>query len=203
MCSGRPVIVLSGHFGNWEIANSTFGVFGFRMGVVARDLDNTYLHDWFQAFREGTGHRLLSKRGGGASMVEILERRGHLALLGDQDAGKKGLFVPFFGKDASTFKSIALLAVQYNALICVGYARRLKDDFENNPWVQYELGCEAIFDPLTTQTPDPIRELTVQYTAALERVVRRAPEQYFWVHRRWKSAPRARIKRPARARKTA
>ena len=91
---GRPVIVLSGHFGNWEMAVSTFGVFGFPMGVVARDLDNPYLHQWFQRFREHTGHRLLSKKGGGGDMVEFLERSGNLALLGDQDAGKKGLFVP-------------------------------------------------------------------------------------------------------------
>ena len=200
LCCGRPVIVLSGHFGNWEIANSTFGVFGFRMGVVARDLDNPYLHEWFEDFRVSTGHRLFSKRGGGGTMVDLLERRGHLALLGDQDAGSRGLFVPFFGKEASTFKSIAILALQHNAVICVGYARRLKDDFDNSPWVRYELGCESIIDPLKIESADPIREITLQYTAALERVIRRAPEQYFWVHRRWKSVPRARRKRNRAAR---
>lgn len=189
---GRPVIVLSGHFGNWEMAVSAFGVFGFPMGVVARDLDNPYLHRWFMRFRQHTGHRLLSKKGGGGDMVEFLERRGNLALLCDQDAGKKGLFVPFFGQPASTFKSIALLALQYRAVIVVGYALRLPDDFQNHRWVRFEQGCEEVIDTLDFQGPDAIREITAAYTKALERAIMRAPEQYFWVHRRWKSQPRQR-----------
>ena len=197
MCTGRPVLVLCGHFGNWEMAISTFGIFGFPLGVVVRDLDNPYLHDWFCRFRQATGHRLISKKGGGGDMVEFLERRGHLGLLADQDAGSGGLFVPFFGKDASTFKSIALLALQYRAYICVGYARRLPDDWQNNRWVRYELGSEEIIDPLEIDSADPVRTLTERYTLALERAIRRSPEQYFWVHRRWKSVPNRRGKRKA------
>lgn len=195
LCCGRPVMVLSGHFGNWEMAVSTFGLFGFPMGVVARDLDNPWLHEWFARWRQLTGHRLLSKKGGGGDMVEYLERRGNLALLADQDAGSRGLFVPFFGKEASTFKSVALLALQYRAVIVIGYARRLPDDFRQQRWVQYELGCEEVIDTDDFTGPDAIRELTVRYTHALERVVRLAPEQYFWVHRRWKSQPRVRKQR--------
>lgn len=199
LCCGRPVMVLSGHYGNWEMATATFGVFGFPMGVVARDLDNPYLHDWFSRWRQRTGHRLISKKGGGGEMLEFLERRGHLALLGDQDAGNRGVFVPFFGKEASTFKSIALLAIQYRAVIVVGYARRLADDFENNRWVQYELGCEEVIDPLEFDSVDAVREITERYTAALERAVRRSPEQYFWVHRRWKTRTHERRKQRRQA----
>jgi len=189
MCTGRPVLALSGHFGNWEMAISTFGMFGFPLGVVARDLDNPYLHEWFRRFREFTGHRLISKKGGGNEMVDFLERRGHLGLLADQDAGSRGMFVPFFGKDASTFKSIALLALQHRAYICVGYAYRLADDWQNHRWVRYQLGTEAIIDTTAIDGADPVREITELYTLALERAIRRAPEQYFWVHRRWKSKP--------------
>jgi len=192
LCTGRPVIVLSGHFGNWEIAMSTFGVFGFPCGVVARDLDNPLLDGWFRRFRQFTGHRLISKKGGGGEMVSILERRGHLGLLGDQDAGSSGLFVPFFGRPASTFKSIALLARECRAYIVVGYARRLPDDFERHRWVRYELGAEDVIDPLKYDGADAIVRITERYTQALERIVRCAPEQYFWVHRRWKSQPRRR-----------
>ena len=199
MCAGRPVIVLGGHFGNWEIANATFGVFGFPTGVVARDLDNPHLHRWFERFRESTGNHLISKRGGSDEMVAFMERRGNLGLLCDQDAGPKGLFVPFFGRDASTFKSIALLALEYRAVLCVGYARRLPDDFANCRWVRYELGCEEIIDPLECTSDDPVREITGKYTAALERSIRLAPEQYFWVHRRWKSQRQERARRKAAA----
>ncbi len=197
MCTGRPCLMLSGHFGNWEVATATFGVFGFPLGVVARDLDNPYLHEWFRRFRQYTGNRLISKKGGGGDMVSALEQRGHLALLCDQDAGKRGVFVPFFGKDASTFKSIALVALQYRACICVGYAVRLPDDFENNRWVHYELGSEEIIDTLDFEGADAVKQITERYTAALERAVRRAPEQYFWVHRRWKSRPQQRRRKAA------
>ncbi|MGE3314399.1 MAG: lysophospholipid acyltransferase family protein [Planctomycetaceae bacterium] len=195
LSTGRPVLILSGHFGNWEVAMTTFGVFGFPCGVVARDLDNPYLDDWFRQFRRFTGHRLISKKGGGSEMAAILERRGHLGLLGDQDAGSGGLFVDFFGRPASTFKSIALLAIEFRAYILVGYARRLPDDLENNRWVTYELGTEEIIDPLEFDGPDAVVKITERYTNALERIVRLAPEQYFWVHRRWKSVPRQRGKK--------
>lgn len=197
LCSGRPVILLSGHFGNWEMAVSIFGLFGFRMGMVARELDNPYLNRWFLRFRKFTGHRPISKRGGGGEMLDLLQRRGSIALLGDQDAGSSGVFVDYFGKPASTFKSIALLAMEYQALICVGYARRLESETTSSGWPRFELGCEDVIDARDYASADALREITQQYTSALERVVRRAPEQYFWVHRRWKSVPRTRTRRKA------
>jgi len=199
LCSGRPVIFLGGHFGNWEMANSTFGLFGFPMGVVARDLDNPYLHNWFKQFREATGHLLISKKGGYDQITQILKRNGFVAMLCDQDAGSRGQFVHYFGKPASTFKSIALLALEHRAVICVGYARRLPVDLENHFWVQYELGIDAIIDPDQLTTDNEIHDITQRYTSALERAVRRSPEQYFWVHRRWKSVPRKRKQRLQRA----
>ena len=199
MCSGRPVMMLAGHFGNWEMANCSNGSFGFPMGVVARDLDNPFLHGWFERFRRHTGHRTISKNGGTAEMVQTMENRGILGLLGDQDAGRRGLFVDFFGKPASTFKSIALLAMQHNAVICVGYGRRLPDDFRKHRWVRYEIGCEAVIDPQEIEADDLMLEITRQYTAALERIVRLAPEQYFWVHRRWKTVQRQRVRKAVAA----
>lgn len=194
LLSDRPVIMLSGHFGNWETSIATFGLFGFPMGVVARTLDNPYLDEWFRRFRESTGHVMIDKRGGGQEMVERLERKQHLALLCDQDAGKRGVFVDFFGRPASTFKSIALLALQHDALICVGTSVRLPDNSHRSGWVRFELSCDAILDPREMTGSDPIHELTQRFTAALEQAVRRSPEQYFWVHRRWKSRPEERTR---------
>lgn len=198
LCSGRAVILLSGHFGNWEMAISIFGLFGFRMGLVARELDNPYLNRWFRRFRRYTGHRPIPKQGGGGSMVSLLEKGGSLAMLGDQDAGSSGMFVDFFGRSASTHKSIGLLALEYQALICVGYARRLENETLPNGWPCFELGCEEVVDAREFTGGDAVRQITQRYTAALERVVRRSPEQYFWVHRRWKSVPRSRAERIAR-----
>ena len=189
--SGRPVIVLGGHYGNWEVAAAAFGAFGVPVSLVARDLDNPLIHDWFAAKRRSSGGRLISKRGGGGEVTEVLEAGGVVGLLADQDAGSKGQFVPFFGKDASTFKSIALLAREYDALILVGYARRLPDAPADR-WVRFEVGTEAVLDPRDFTAASALKDLTAAYTAALERAVRKSPEQYFWVHRRWKSVPKPR-----------
>ncbi|MCA9090405.1 MAG: lysophospholipid acyltransferase family protein [Planctomycetaceae bacterium] len=190
LCSGRPVFVLGGHFGNWEASIATFGVFDFRMGVVGRELDNPYLHEWFARSRELTGHKLLLKQGGWDDMTALLQAGGNLGLLCDQDAGKRGVFVDFFGKPASTFKSIALMALEHKAILIVGYGIRLPDDFDNARWAQFEIGCEEVIDTAEITGDDEVRQITERYTAALESAIRRAPEQYFWVHRRWKTEPR-------------
>lgn len=190
ICSGRRVLMLGGHFGNWEVGTSLFGMWGFPMGIVAREMDNPYLHDWFRRQRELTGHRMLLKSGDYDEMIHLLEKGGNLGLLCDQDAGPRGVFVDFFGTPASTFKSIALLALEYDALIMVGYSIRLPDQADDRFGARFEVGCEAVIDPRQITSSDPVGEITQQYTFALERAIRRAPEQYFWVHRRWKSERR-------------
>lgn len=190
VCSGRRVLLVGGHFGNWEAGMALFALWGFPMGIVAREMDNPYLDGWFRQYREQTGHRLLAKKGNFDEMLELLRKGGNIGLLGDQDAGPRGMYVDFFGTPASTHKSIALLSMQYDAPIVVGYSLRLPDDFATSPWFRFEVGCEAMIDPRLTTTDDPVREITQAYTSALERCIRRAPEQYFWVHRRWKSVPR-------------
>ncbi len=191
----RPVLFLSGHFGNWETGISSFGLLGFSMSIVARDLDNPYLDAWFRRFRSQSGHQIISKKGGFDRMADVLAEGGTIALLGDQDAGRRGMFVDFFGKPASTHRAIALMALQYDALICVGYSRRLEDRFHDGLPMHYEVGCEEVIDPRTIKSDDEVAEITRRYSAALERAIRKAPEQYFWVHRRWKSVPGQKRKR--------
>ena len=193
ICSGRPVLFLGGHFGNWEISVNTFGHFGFPMSVVARHLDNPYLHRWFRNFRESTGNSMIAKHGAGAELSEIMEQGGMASLLCDQDAGKSGVFVDFFGRRASTFKSIALLALQYNALIVVGGAFRLPDASQKGArWIRFNLATQDIIDASDYQGANGMTELTQRFTSSLEALIRKAPEQYFWVHRRWKTPPDAR-----------
>jgi Kdo2-lipid IVA lauroyltransferase/acyltransferase len=189
LLSGRRVLLLGGHCGNWEISTTLFGLWGFRMGVVARVMDNPFLDKWFRDYRERAGHRQLQKKGSFDEMLALLQAGGMVGLLGDQDAGSRGLFVDFFGHPASTFKSIALLSLEYDAPIVVGVAVRQPDQ-PNTVWSQFEIACPAVIDPRTTESSDPVGEITRRYTAALEQVIRQAPEQYFWLHRRWKTAPR-------------
>ena len=190
LLKGGPIIMLSGHFGNWEMAGYLFGVFGFPPNSVARTLDNPHLDRFLRSFRERTGQKLIPKSGGYDQILGVLNSGGVLSFLADQDAGERGMFVDFFGRPASTHKSIALLALEHKAPVVVGYARRI------GPGFRYEVGCEEVIHPEEwAGTADDARLLTQRYTAALERVVRRDPEQYLWLHRRWKHQPRPRGRR--------
>jgi KDO2-lipid IV(A) lauroyltransferase len=193
---GGPLIMLTGHFGNWEMAGYLFGVFGFPPNSVARTLDNPHLDRFLRSFREKTGQKLIAKKGGYDDMLAVLRKGGVLSFLADQDAGERGMFVEFFGRPASTHKAIALLAIEHQAPVVVGYARRLGDGFH------YEVGCDAVIEPEEwTGTADDARLLTQRYTTALEAIIRRDPEQYLWLHRRWKHQPKPRGKKnpPAQA----
>ncbi len=190
LLKGGPLIMLTGHFGNWEMAGYLFGVFGFPPNSVARTLDNPYLDRFLRSFRERTGQKMIPKKGGYDQMLDVLRTGGVLSFLADQDAGERGMFVEFFGRPASTHKAIALMAIEHKAPVVVGYARRI------GPGFRYEVGCTELFDPDEwTGTADDARLLTQRYTSALEAIIRRDPEQYLWLHRRWKHQPKPRKKR--------
>jgi KDO2-lipid IV(A) lauroyltransferase len=198
LMQGGPIILLTGHFGNWEMAGYLFGLFGFPPNSVARTLDNPYLDRFLRRFREGTGQTLIDKNTGYDEILRVLRDGGVLSFLADQDAGQRGLYVDFFGRPASTHKAIALLAIEHNAPVVVGYARRI------GPGFRYEVGCEdVIFPEEWTGTADDVRLITQRYTSAIEALVRRSPEQYLWLHRRWKHQPKPRVKGKAAARAAA
>jgi KDO2-lipid IV(A) lauroyltransferase len=104
-----------------------------------------------------------------------------MGFLADQYAGSKGCWVNFFGRPASTHKAIALLALEHQAPLLVGIGRRL-----DKP-LHYELGMWSVTDP-KTKSPETagVRELTQWYTSQFEAMIRHTPEQYWWLHRRWK-----------------
>jgi KDO2-lipid IV(A) lauroyltransferase len=192
LLTGRPMMIVTGHFGNWEMGGYAMGLLGIQVHAVARPLDNPYLDDFLRSFRERTGQRVLAKKGDYGEMRNLLVNGGVLATLADQDAGQRGLFVDFFGRPASTHKAMALMALEYNVPIVVAVARNL-----GRP-LHYEVLAEEIIVPEDfAGRPDAVQAITQQFTHALERVVRNSPEQYFWLHRRWKHQPAKSKKRAA------
>ncbi len=181
----RPVIIVTEHFGNFELGGYMLGFRGFPCATIARNLDNPFLDRFVQRFRAARGQYLIPKVGG-ADQVEEMIQKGHtIAVLADQDAGRKGCFVPFFGRPASTFKAIALLSLKYDAPIAVVYARRT-----GKP-LHVEMGLVGILDPRDVSAPDAVTFVTQWYTSRLEEMIRLAPEQYWWIHRRWKTQPKS------------
>jgi KDO2-lipid IV(A) lauroyltransferase len=181
----RGCIMLTGHYGNWELLGFGLATLGFEITAVMRPFDNEYLNHYLLDRRERSGLKLLYKKGATRSAPEIIEAGGALCFIADQNAGKKGLFVDFFGRQASTYKSIGLLAMEYHVPIVVGCARRIGRGFH------YEISVNRVITPEEWKDQDDeLRWITQEYTRAIEEFVRVAPEQYLWIHRRWKSRPK-------------
>jgi KDO2-lipid IV(A) lauroyltransferase len=189
LLTGRSVLIVTGHYGNWELAGYLLAMLGFKSYAVARPLDNPYLDNLLRRLRQRTGQKLLAKKGELNRMEEILQSGGIVCTLGDQDAGQNGLYVDFFGRPASTHKAMALLALRCQTLIVVAGARRLPGLF------RYELAVEEVIDAAELgYAPGVVKSLTQRLTSALERMVRGDPRQYLWLHRRWKHQPEDRPK---------
>ena len=104
----RPLLLVSGHFGNFELAGFALGILGFPTYTVARPLDNPYLHAFVNRFRGATGQHIVPTKGGYDQILAVLRSGGTMAFLADQYAGSKGCWVTFFGRPASAHKAIAL-----------------------------------------------------------------------------------------------
>jgi KDO2-lipid IV(A) lauroyltransferase len=179
------LIMLTGHYGNFEILGYLLATLGFPTSSVARPLDNPYLSDFVFGVREKQGQRIIAKKGATGDVVEVIEAKGAVGFVADQNAGSKGLFVDFFGRKASTYKSIGLLAMQYDVPVVIGYSRRVADQFK------FVIGAQDIIYPDDwKRQDDPLRYITQRYTKAIEDMIRSDPGQYWWVHRRWKTRPR-------------
>ncbi len=184
LLSDRPLLIVTGHFGNWEMGGYVLGLLGFPTHAIARQLDNRHLDEFLGRFRGRTGQKILDKNRDYELMKQVLADGGVLATLGDQDAGQRGLFVDFFNRPASTHKAVALFALEFQVPMLVMGVRRL-----GRPLHYHVVMEDVILPEEYAERPDAVRAMTERFTTAFERVVRSAPEQYFWLHRRWKHAP--------------
>ncbi|MFV2070935.1 MAG: lysophospholipid acyltransferase family protein [Pirellulales bacterium] len=189
----RPSVIVSGHFGNFELSGYFLGLFGFPTYSIARPLDNVYLNRFLDRFRGATGQYMLPKNGSAQQVAVLLQQGATLALLGDQHAGPSGCWVDFYGRPASTHKAIALFALASDAPLLVSYCRR-----SGGPLL-FESGLEAVADPRSPQVQQmSVSQLTQWYTDKLAAIIDRAPDQYWWLHRRWKGEPKRRTPRQER-----
>jgi len=185
MQEGRGLLMVAAHYSNFEIMGYLMGLFGFKIYSIARPLDNRFINDYLYGVRKRAGQQIIDKKGAAELMEKITSTGATLCFIADQDAGRKGVFVDFFGRKASTYKSIGLLAITYNVPIVVGYSRRIDNRFF------FEIGVNRIIFPEEWAEKDNQLEwITAEYTKAIEEFVREDPSQYWWLHRRWKHRPK-------------
>jgi len=180
---GRGVLFLTGHFGHFELMGATLGQM-MPVAFLVKPLTNPGADAWLSKLRSESGVDQLPIGAGVRGALRRLKAGGAVALLGDQDARKDGVFVPFFGQMASTPAGPAWLSLASGAPIVFGTCLRGPDG-------RYEGRFRPPLVP-TGDADDPraVEELTARHTAMLESAIRERPESWFWLHRRWKTTPR-------------
>jgi KDO2-lipid IV(A) lauroyltransferase len=184
LTEGRGAFYLGGHFGNWELLAAAHMLAGLPpLNVVIRPLDNPFLDHLVARGRARAQLRLIPKKAAVKGVQAALARGECVGILLDQNAGRQGVFVPFFGRLASTSRSLAVLALKTGAPVVPVFIHRLP---EGDHQIRLEPAVPLV---RTGQRERDVEVNTARFTEAIERWVRTHPEQWFWVHRRWKTRP--------------
>jgi KDO2-lipid IV(A) lauroyltransferase len=184
VAEGKGVLVMTGHLGNWELGGAAFSARGTPLVAVAKGMANRRFGEALLQSRERLGMRIIDMSEAPREVVRTLRAGGVAGLVADQNAREQGVFVPFFGRLAATFRGPALFALRTGAPIFVGACLRKPG------WPpRYQVRFQRL-DPVSTGDLEAdVQRLTEAHTAVLEQAVREAPEQYFWQHKRWKTRP--------------
>jgi KDO2-lipid IV(A) lauroyltransferase len=178
--AGRGVLLFTGHFGFWEINALVHALAIGPMAVLARPLDNPLLHDLLESVRRSTGNSVIYRRGALRKVLRALGANQAVAVLIDQHIQTAdAVFVDFFNRPAATTSALAALALRTGAPVIPVFALPL-------PGGRFRMVYEHPVDPPPADDPDAIRQFTQRCTDVLEMYVRRYPNLWLWMHRRWR-----------------
>ena len=175
---GRGVLFFTGHFGYWEMIAIAFSLRVAPVSVLARPLDNPYLHAMLERIRTRSGNAVIYRQGAVRKVFRELEANHGVALLIDQHMHTDAVYVDFFDRPAATTSALAALALRTGAAVIPTFALPL-------PGGRYRLVLERPVPP-PVNDPDAIHTFTQRCTDVLEMYVRRDPHLWLWMHRRWR-----------------
>jgi KDO2-lipid IV(A) lauroyltransferase len=182
---GRGRIILGGHMGNWELQAFSYPVFFEPLSFLARRMDNPRIEEMIVNIRTRLGNKQIDKLNSASPILRTLRSGGTVGVLADVNSHpKEGVFVPFFDIPACTASGVAMLAIRANAVIVPMFA--IWDAAKGKYFIYHD----EIIEPVGTgDRKRDIEETTALCVAATERVIRAYPEQWIWIHRRWKTRP--------------
>ena len=179
---GRGAILITAHFGNWELLGRFLAASGYPLTVVARDSDDPAQAGFVNSIRARGGMGVISRGEPVSRMLEVLRRNEFLGILPDQNTVSDPVFVPFFGRLASVAPGVALLAIRSGAPILPGFATRTATGWRLDTYPEVQI-------PESGTLRERILDISAAYTAVIEGHIRRYPEQWLWFHDRWRRRP--------------
>jgi Kdo2-lipid IVA lauroyltransferase/acyltransferase len=183
---GKGVLYLTGHIGAWELSSFAHALYGFPLHYMARPLDNKPLDAMVNEYRGLSGNKPIFKNESARVMLRILKEAGTVGILADQNTMPgEGVFVDFFGTSACTTTGIARVALHTDAAVVPGYA------YWDENLRKYRLRFEPPVELVRTGDAErDIAENTQRFAKVIEEIVRKYPEQWVWIHARWKARPK-------------
>lgn len=182
---GKGVVYVGGHFGNWEYLGAAISSKGFPITYVVAEIGNPYIDKMVNDHRRNTGIKILPKGMSVRTMLQTLRGNGGMGMLMDQDAGRNGIFISFFDRLCSTPKGPALFALKTGATLVFTSAIREEDGSLRTVFEEIEI------DYSRGSSEDHIHEVMTRCSTKLESHVRDYPDQWLWMHRRWKTTSKA------------
>jgi KDO2-lipid IV(A) lauroyltransferase len=180
---GKGVMFIVAHFGNWELSGYTISMLGHIMNSVARFMPNPAADRLLNYSRRFQGQRIIYNDNAVREMMRVLKNNRILALVCDQDARQGGVFVDFMGIKASTVRSPAMLHIKLGTPLLMLYCYRARPNK-----FYYTLSFERCALP-ALEAGKEVEQITQAFTANIEKMIHAHPEQWMWMHRRWKTRP--------------
>lgn len=182
---GKGVLYLTGHIGGWELSSFAHALYGYPLHYMARPLDNRRVDALVNKYRSASGNQPIFKNESARTMLRILKDSGTIGILADQNTlPAEGVFVDFFGKLACTTTGIARVALHTGAAVVPGFA--YWDESIQKYCLRFEPPVELM---QTGDTERDVFENTQKFAKVIEDIIRKYPDQWVWVHARWKTRP--------------
>jgi Kdo2-lipid IVA lauroyltransferase/acyltransferase len=183
---GKGVLYLTGHIGAWELSSYAHALYGFPLRYMARPLDNKPLDEMVNRYRGRSGNEPIYKNESARTMLRVLKDAGTVGILADQNTmPEEGVFVDFFGTPACTSTGIARVALHTDAAVVPGYA--FWDENSGKYRLRFEPPVELV---RTGDTEKDVAENTQRFAKVIEEIIRKYPDQWVWIHARWKTRPK-------------
>lgn len=184
LSKGKGALALTAHLGNFDLLCTIAPRFNFPTTIITKKIKNQALNDWWMKARSRFGLKFVPAHNSYRQCLGALRKNEIVAFILDQNMiDKEGIFVDFFGKPACTSPGLAYMSAQSGAAVVPVFMIRLADG-------RHRVKVMAPIPPPPDRKPETIRHFTQLYTKIIEDVIREYPEQWIWVHRRWKTVPK-------------